>query len=376
MLGITLIALTIVAAQPLPQVSIEAEARIGARGKVPAHMLAPGFEGGIGIEVRGRWSRRFPKKSFALEVRDASGDNPDVPLLGMPADDHWVLYAAYNDRTLIRNALAYDTTRWMGRYAARTRFVELRINGDYRGVYLLMEKLKLHERRVRGDFLLELTSRRQARRKDPSFRTPLTRRPIVWADPEREELSRRHSMRIRRQVARAERALYRGGAGDWRRHLHAPSTIDFLLINELFKNEDGLHASTFMSAAPGGAIRLGPVWDFDVSTGHSTHGPSRFLRGWMLANRPWAERLYRDRTFARAMARRWRQLRHAGLRARLLRQIDLHTARLADAARRDNARWPAGGDRPRGSRQAHVRELRRWLVRRIAWLDDNLPRLG
>jgi hypothetical protein len=375
-LGTAIIALTVAAAQPLPQVSVEAERRIGSGPKVPAHMRAPGFEGGIGIEVRGRWSRRFPKKSYAFEVRDASGDNRDVPLLGMPADDDWILYAAYNDRTLIRNAVAYDTARWMGRYAARTRFVELRVNGDYRGVYLLMERLKLHERRVGGDFLLELTSRRQVRRKGPSFRTPLTRRPIVWEDPERGELSRRQAMRVRRQVARAERALYRGGEGAWRRHVHAPSTIDFLLINELFKNEDGLHASTFMSTSPGRAIRLGPVWDFDVSAGQSTHGPSRFLRGWMLANRPWAERLYRDRIFAREMAGRWHQLRRAGLRTRLLHQVDLHAARLSDAARRDSARWPAGGDRPRGSRQAHVRELRRWLVRRIAWLDENLPRLG
>jgi hypothetical protein len=96
----------------------------------------------------------------------------------------------------------------------------------------------------------------------------------------------------------------------------------------------------------------------------------------MLAERPWAERLYRDRAFARALHRRWRELRRGGLEARLLRQVAHNETRVRAAARRDSRRWPAGGDRPRGSRAAHVRSLRRWLVRRIDWLDANLPRLG
>jgi hypothetical protein len=130
-----------------------------------------------------------------------------------------------------------------------------------------------------------------------------------------------------------------------------------------------------MSAAPGRLIRLGPVWDFDHSMGASTHGPARVLEGWMLADRPWAERLYRDRAFARALARRWSELRREGLRPRLLGLVDASGTRLAAPARRDTARWPTGGHRPQGSRRAHVRELRRWLAQRIDWLDRNVPRL-
>jgi CotH kinase protein len=377
MLATALTALSLMA--PLPPVSVEAERRIGSSGKVPAQLRTPGFEDRIAIEVRGRWSRRFPKKSFALETRDGAGGNRNVPLLGMPADDDWILYAAYNDRTLMRNVLAYDTARWLGRYAPRTRYVQLTINGRYHGLYVLMEKVKLLDERVRAGadgFLLELTSHRQSRRKDPSFRLPVTGLPVVWEDPERSDLTRRDAQRIRDRASATERALYRGAAGAWRRHLHAPAAIDHLLLNELFKNQDGMRTSTFMSGAPGKPIRLGPIWDFDHSMGQSTWGPSATLAGWMLAGRPWAERLYRDRAFARAMHRRWRELRGNGLEARLLRQVAQHERRLRAAARRDSARWPAGGDRPRGSRAGHVRALRHWLVRRIDWLDANLPRLG
>lgn len=347
-------------AATLATVSVDADRPIG-RGDVPAQLRVPGFAGLVEIRTRGRWSQRFPKKSYAVEIRDG-----EAGLLGMPAEDDWILYAAYNDRTLIRNVLAYDTARFMGRYAARTRFVKLRLNGRYHGVYVLMEKLELG--RVRGEFLLEMTSPGQARRKDPSFRTPRGR-PVVWADPERDDLTRARALAIRDRVARAERALYRGGP--WRRHLHAGAAVDYLLVNELFKNQDAMVASTFMTGA-GGRLRLGPVWDFDFSSGNSKRAPSRFLHGWMAAERPWAERLYADRSFRRQMARRWAELRRAGLRARLLRSVDAYSRALAPAARRDSRRWRAGGDRPRGTHAGHVRALRRWLDRRIAWLDGAL----
>jgi hypothetical protein len=366
---------TAAAAAPLPTLDVAVDRRIGNR-RVDAQMRAPGFEGSVAIETRGRWSRRFPKKSYGFEVREPDGSNRNVSLLGMPADDDWILYAAWNDRTLMRNVLAYDTSRRMGRYAARTRYVTLRINGEYRGVYVLMEKLKLHPDRIKGDFLLERTSVGQSRRKDPSFRTSVLGRPIVWADPERDDLSRRQATRIRNRVEWAERALYRGSPGSWRRHLHAPSAVDHLLINELFKNQDTMDVSAFMHARRNGPLRLGPVWDFDVSMGATKRVPGRFLEGWVASARPWASRLYADRAFGRAMGRRWRELRREGLRGWLLRTVDAYEVDLRTAARRDSARWPAGGERPRGKRAEHVRELRRWLVRRIAWLDRTLPLLG
>jgi hypothetical protein len=161
---------------------------------------APGFSGPAEIELRGQFSRTLPRKSYALELRDSEGENADAPLLGLPADDDWVLTAAYNDRTLMRNALAYETARSIGRYAARTRFVELRIRGRSHGVYVLTDKLKLHDARVRGGddaFLLELTTPRQAPDKGDGFLTPRLRLPVVWEDPDREALGARRPARIR-----------------------------------------------------------------------------------------------------------------------------------------------------------------------------------
>jgi hypothetical protein len=370
------------AAAPLPRIVIEPERGIDDDG-VPARVSAPGYAGPAEIELRGQFSRTLPKKSYALELRDAEGENADAPLLGLPADDDWVLTAAYNDRTLMRNALAYETARSIGRYAARTRFVELRIRGRSRGVYVLTEKLKLHDDRVRGGddaYLLELTSPRQAPEKGEGFRTPVARLPIVWEDPDRDELSGARAARIRAAVARAERAIFSARAGAWRRHLHGPSAVDHVLLNELFKNQDGMFASTFLTAPrPSAPLRLGPIWDFDISMGAPGRVPGgRASTGWMLADRSWARELYRDSVFARALERRWRELRRQGLRGRVLRMVDRNERTLRGASvRLDLRRWPAGRPhRPQGSYGSHVRFLEGWMKRRIAWIDRNVGGLG
>jgi CotH kinase protein len=201
------------------------------------------------------------------------------------------------------------------------------------------------------------------------------RRPIVWEDPERGDLSNARAEALARPVRAAERALY--GRGSWRRWIDEASAVDFALLNELFKNEDGFHASTYMALADG-RLRLGPIWDFDISMGNSDYGPSRRLRGWMLAERDWTERLYRDRGFRRALAARWRELRAAGLRRNLLATVEKSRRRLRGAAGRNFRRWPVLHRRiwpnpvARGSFRAEVRHLRTWLVRRVEWLDARL----
>jgi len=366
------------AAHALPVLRIDAPRAIPNEPKIGATLRMPGYRGRIGIETRGQSSQQFPKKSFAIELRDARGDDRKVPLLGMPADGDWVLYAPYNDKTLMRNVVAYRTARWMGRYAARTRFVRLRLNGRAHGVYVLTEKPELGGDRVRGEALFELTFPFQARSKAPSFRTPVTRRPIVWEDPERGDLSARDARRLASKVRAAERSLY--GPGSWRRHLDEAAAVDFALVNELFKNEDGFHASTFM-ALRDGRLHLGPVWDYDISMGNSDYGPSSRLRGWMLARRDWAERLYADRRFSRRMAARWRELRRAGLRRELLGIVAGAERELHGSVADNFARWPVLDRRiwpnpvARGSHGAEMRFLHGWLKRRIAWIDRNVGRL-
>ena len=382
------------AADPLARVSISVKGEIPDGKKKTGRMVVRDggrthYRGRIGIERRGQSSQRFPKKSWSLELRDRKGDNRDVSLLGMPADDDWVLYAPYNDKALMRNVLAYETARRMGRYAARTRFVEVRLDGRYHGVYVLLEKPKLQKDRIdvaEPGQLLEWTFGFQARQKGRSFRLPVSGYHILFEDPERGDLGRKRRAQLRRSIGAAERAIYHSRPSGWRRHLDAGAAVDYILVNELFKNQDAFHASTFLTRGAGGLWQLGPVWDFDISMGNSDYGPSAALRGSMLEDRVWAHQLYSDPGFVRDATARWRELRRAGLRRELLSSAARHARRLTatGAAGRNFRRWPVLGVRVwpnppaavgRTSYGSEVRALRSWLKRRIAWMDGHVHEL-
>jgi hypothetical protein len=114
------------------------------------------FAGHAKLKRRGFSSLRFPKMSLSVETVDWQGDEQAVSLLGLPADSDWVLYAPYPDRTLMRDVLAYELSNRLGRYASRTRFVEVFLHdttnhlarAHYAGVYVLEEKIKVAPHRV------------------------------------------------------------------------------------------------------------------------------------------------------------------------------------------------------------------------------------
>ena len=162
----------------------------------------------------------------------------------------------------MRNVVAYGTARWMGRYAARTRFVELRLNGRYHGVYVLMEKLELGDDRVAGRGAVRVhlpvpgavegavvpharSSGARSCGRTPSAATSRARAPSALAAT----------------VRAAERALYgpRELAAPPRRGARRSTSS---CVNELFKNQDAFHASTYMAlrgrqapARPGVGLR-------------------------------------------------------------------------------------------------------------------------
>ena len=109
---------------------------------------ATDYDGWISIEWRGSTSQGFPKKQYGLETQDEQGENNNVSLLGMPAENDWILNAPYSDKSLVRNVLAYDLANALGQYAPRTRFCELFLNDAYQGVYVLIEKIKRDKNRV------------------------------------------------------------------------------------------------------------------------------------------------------------------------------------------------------------------------------------
>ena len=137
----------------------------GLRTKARPHSItnAPDLVTAGRFHRRGSSTLHSPKGSWAFEAWDEFFDDMDVPLLGMPPDSDWVMYAPNEyDLALIHNPLAYQLSREIGRQAPRTRFVEVLLkkdrgqsspinlpnfsaSGDYNGIYVFMEKIKIGE---------------------------------------------------------------------------------------------------------------------------------------------------------------------------------------------------------------------------------------
>ena len=108
------------------------------------------YNGRIGIEKRGTTSQQFLNKfSYGLTTLLADNiTNNNVPLLNMPAENDWVLNSLAFDSTLIRDYLSYSLYSDLGNYSPRMQYCEVVVNGDYKGLYIFMEKIKVDDGRV------------------------------------------------------------------------------------------------------------------------------------------------------------------------------------------------------------------------------------
>jgi hypothetical protein len=363
------------------------------------------FSGSIGIEIRGQSSRSCPKKQYGFEIRTGpGGSRRDVSLLGMPAGSEWILQGPCFDRSLIRNVLAYQLSNRIGRYAVRTRFVEAFIQeagsgetpGDYQGVFVLMEKITRGAERVnvapvtdedpRGGYLLKID-----RGAEPGFMTARGTKILV-ADPESPTPAQ--IAYLKTYFKDFESALERPDFDDpslgYAKYIDVDSFIDHFLLNELLRNVDAFRLSAYMHKDRGGKLEMGPVWDFDRSSGNIDTLASP--EGWYLARRfsgyepPfWWSRLLEDDTFRRRLARRWNQLREDALSsASLTAAIDANVSTLGAAADRNFAVWPFLGSRrppfnrdPVASRTyaGEIHELKSFLVARADWIDRHVESL-
>lgn len=373
---------------------------------------APVYNGFMGIEVRGASSQIFPKKNFGLETRDSLGNNYEVSLLGLPKEEDWILYAPYTDKSFIRDALTYKLGNDEGRYAPRTKFVELYLNGDYHGVYCLEEKIKRDKNRVNiskltasdtigekmtGGYILKVD-------RDDGDGTYFVSQylgtdqvnevRIVYEDPAGPDLQPKQKNYIQNFFAGFESSLYGDDFKDahkgYRRYLDVPSTVDFFLINELGHNVDGYRLSTYMYKdrdSKDSLMHFGPLWDFNIAYGNVNYCNSQNLEGWAYddsgacGNTPlWWPRLLQDTFFQNSVQCRYQALRQSVLsNTSLLHYIDSMALTFAPVQSENYERWPILGiyiwpnNFVGQTYQEEIDYLKDWIIGRLAWMDANLP---
>jgi subtilisin-like proprotein convertase family protein len=360
----------------------------------------------MGIELRGNLSQSFPKKSYRLEIRDSpTGDDLDIPLLGLPETSDYLLVAEYADKTLMRNALTYELSRQLGQYATRGRYCELIVNGRYRGVYLLLERIKRGSERLNipkleardtvgndltGGYIL-LIDRNASQGWYSQFEAPNIPGSYPYIDlyyPRFDEIQPAQYDYIRSYVDGFESVLagpeFQTPGSGWRQFAEEKSFIDFLILNELSRNIDGYRLSTYLHKQRddrGGKLRMGPVWDFDLGWFNAGYCASSDTSGWAYnfnfvcedSNVPfWWQRFEEDTLFQQNLACRWQLLRQTTLsQSHIFTLIDSMAAVVDQAQVRNFDYWGILGRYP-DNYVGELDKLKGWIISRLNWMDDTL----
>ena len=368
------------------------------------------YNGKISIEYRGSSSQTFPKKPYALETQDSIGNNNNVSLLGMPIENDWILYAPYSDKALMRNFLTFDLGRKMGHYSPRTVYCELVINGDYKGIYILMEKIKRDKDRVdiakldtddlagdslTGGYIIKVDKYTGTGGVDWLSDFPNISGGSLYIQyhyPEATALQPQQLNYIEQYVDSFEYALNGLNFADtsigYAKYIDINSFIDFYIINEISKNIDGYRLSTYMhkdKQSKGGKLTMGPFWDFNLAFGNADYCNGGITSGWEVnggcgGNNPfWFERLLDDTIYENKLKCRWEYLREKSFHQdSLFNFIDSMALYLNDAQQRNFQQWPSLGTYvwPNfyvgNTYQDELIFFKTWIGDRLVWIDNNL----
>lgn len=350
----------------LPYISFTTDEEIVDEPKVPGELFIyyeneEILASRMAIEYRGSTSRRlFPKKSYGIELKEVNGEDRDFDIFGLGEEEDWVLYGPYSDKTFMRNSLIYLLSNQIGVYAPETQFIELEHEGDYLGVYALIEKIKRGQDRlpleglnplvtdseaITGGYILKidktsgdtgnsdwagdaLYSENLGFRSDyGAYGNALNYPPygdkrgeetyFLYEYPDRDEISAQQKRYITNYIRAFEQALinedFSGQERAYTEYIDMNSFADFFILNEMSANPDGYRLSTYMHKDRGGKLKMGPIWDFNLAFGNDGRSNSS---GWMYQynqNYPgdlwlihfWWEKLLQDPYFRSVIKERW-----------------------------------------------------------------------
>ena len=270
------------------------------------------YEGGLDyIKGRGNSTWNAEKKPYNIKL------SKKADLFGMGKNKSWCLLANAVETSMIRNQLAYDYACNIGiDTTSPTRQLNLYLNGEYAGLYLITEKVEIGENRIdiydlegktedvnskdledyplagsqssaqagtfkyaaipenpdeiTGGYLLELEKPHRYPDEASGFVTD-NGQPVVVKTPE--YASKAQVEYIRGYYQDFEDALYSAnGYNSKGKHYSEYIDIDSLarmyLMLEFTANFDSCSSSFYLFKDVGGKLVAGPAWDYDGSLGH------------------------------------------------------------------------------------------------------------
>ena len=349
----------------------------------------------IDIRLRGNATLWLPKKAYRIKFPEKYS-----PLgLKHAKLKSWVLFANDCDKSLIRNAVAFQISKIMQtgvssrRFTPCTQFVDLYLNGMYEGNYHLSDQVQVNPGRVEvqeltasdagdatkisGGYLLELDGFANG---DPLWFTSPKGMKVSIKHPDDQDYAKEQVSWITNYFITVENALFsqdfKNPLTGWRKYIEMSSWVDYCIINEFAGNSDAWW-STFMSKERGvDYFVMGPVWDFDIAFNNDnriSNATNRLMSEAAHDPKQWINRFMQDETFKAAIKARW-NAKKGELRS-VIDYVD-ELAELLDMSQKANfKRWninqqTLGHAMPAPvSYQEAITQLKNYLEARYRFLD-------
>ena len=357
------------------------------------------YDGRIGIERRGSSSQTMlNKKPYAVETReDDDITNRNVSILGMPEENDWVLNSLAFDQTGMRDVLAYELSNRLGQYASRSVYCEVVINGDYKGLYVFMEKIKPDKWRVNIEKMDQtcnqypevtggyITKADKTTGGDPVAWTMQGYGGGWWGNstdfihhyPKPDDITNAQNNYIHGVFTNLASVAnqHNTSASGITSVIDIPSFVDFMMIAEFSSNVDVYSLSTFFHKDRMGKLRAGPVWDYNLAFGYDAFGNRSKYDVWQFNNSDnngpkfWKD-LFDTSLFRCYLAKRWFELTEPGQPLNydfVCSRMDEIDDWITEAIARDNQRW-----NQMSQHAQYVEDMKNWLQLRINWLNQNI----
>ena len=222
------------------------------------------------IKYRGNSTLDPAKKSFRIKF------DKKTNILDLPAKaKKWVLFANMYDKTLLRNRIGYKMSTIFGlKYTPACNHVDVILNGDFKGNYLLCDQIEVNEKRVditkmdstntnepeiTGGYLIEGDAFAE---KEPSYFK--TKEGILFAikHPNSDDITQQQKDYIEKYFNKVESEIYQNNL----ENIDFESFARYFLIEDFAGNIDGIWSSFYLTKDRGDdKIYFGPVWDLDLA---------------------------------------------------------------------------------------------------------------
>ena len=351
------------------------------------------YSGSARIRGRGNstWAW-YEKKPYRLKLDKKN------KMLGVAKSKDWVLLANYRDVTDLMNTFMFETAAWMGMSCVNhTRYVELFLDGDYKGLYQMTEQVEQGKNRVNvadnGGILLAIDyddGPDGDTRTDASFFSPVFSMPMCVKYPKDATSAQVDS--IKNLLEDLETAIEDADYDALDKLMDMRSFMTMAMLQEYAENvEICAPRSVYMYKDVNGKWFMGPFLDWDAGfdfdwgdmmTGHTYFGDYRELvLGTDPANRigmygatpRFFTDMFKSATYTQAYKDLWNSVKDS-IFTRNWAEMEKYIAELNKGAySRDIARWPLYSTYGFGQREYSVSEeiskMKTWLQKRTSYLD-------